>query len=485
MSKDALLRQIYGLIGAANSTVESDVALAELYGLVSSASGGAPYEAVEIETKILERHFGSLGCAFFHINPSDKRTAVLATQLYSSGGHTRLVSNIAKALPERFFDVFVSRGVPQELDAKNCSANLIVVKGGFSYRELIESLFRKLVEYNDILIAIHPHDICSAIAVQAVRARNPNVTVRYLNHADHVFSYGISSEVLQLEISAYGYYINAKRAIPINSTFIGVPIFKTDKGFIADEEQGKRIEHLRLFSSGSSFKYKPSDHYSFQSLVSEILRANPKALMTIVGPTPLIDWWWWKLMVSYPKRLSIRRRLRYQEYVRLLDGADIYIDSSPCTGGTAYSEAYYRGLACVGQVPKIFGYSPLDKFRSPSDEKISAAIADFSEGRKNGLIVKRPLHIKEIDEVCSFDNFKRRVSCAWSGDIVDCPLDFVYEPAELNLGLRLGGKHLMEWACVAPIGVIAHASLLLVKNVTALRFVDCAMLLFGIFKRWR
>ncbi|MCZ5946405.1 hypothetical protein O5162_02755 [Escherichia coli] len=103
-----------------------------------------------------------------------------------------------------------------------------------------------------------------------------------------------------------------------------------------------------------------------------------------------------------------------------MQNADIYLDSYPIPGGTAFVEQFFLGKKCAGYISPQQGYTPL--------ENIKCDITSSELNKINNVDI-----IEKIKYVHSFDNVKNRFLSAinkqvmttinwdyyykWTGDI--------------------------------------------------------------------
>jgi hypothetical protein len=89
----------------------------------------------------------------------------------------------------------------------------------------------------------------------------------------------------------------------------------------------------------------------------------------------------------------------YQLYLNSTVNADLYIDSTPMTGGTTIPEIRSRGIPVTGLTSSSCGYSPLDATRFPDIKELILAIQEYAltgagpilEIYNNGDILKKTM----------------------------------------------------------------------------------------------
>lgn len=286
----------------------------------------------------------------------DERIIHIISTPYRTGGHTRLLERLLEFIPERS-DVLITRPYDDTFSAlkHSCADNVYYSPAGFSIYDI-----KKIVDkYPVVFLHIHPDDIAAASAVCLSRRCN-NKKVIFINHADHVFSFGLSSADVIAEVSAFGMELSS-RYRGRNSYYLGIPLDVNEFNKI---NLVKKQEYI-LLSAGNSMKYRPFKNISFPNLADKILQEISYITIYIIGPEKN-DPWWSLVEKKFPDRLKIIKSLPYHEYIQLVKQVDLYIDSLPMSGGTALPEMRSLGVPVTGVLTGATGYTPLDgtKFKS-------------------------------------------------------------------------------------------------------------------------
>jgi hypothetical protein len=226
-----------------------------------------------------------------------------------------------------------------------------------------------------------------------------------VNHADHLFCYGLNIADLVCEVSFFGLELNQK-VRKTNSVYVGIPVDLENLDFLVRPVD---VKNYHFLSVGSNIKYEPNGSHSFPALVDSILKNNNNVRFTIVGPK-FFDFWWMKLRFKYPRRLNLRKRVPYNLYEDLFLNADLYIDSFPMTGGTALPEARSFGVAVTGLLTGSSGYSPTDHLKSDNFSSLCESLSDFLGG--SGALHadnNSTIFLHEMVEYHSFKCFELRL----------------------------------------------------------------------------
>ena len=311
-------------------------------------------------------------------NEKEDELHIITTPL-STGGHTRLMEIIIKIRDHG--DVLITNKYELDQDSiKIKEGNKIHSSDkGFTINELIEIISK----YKKVFLHINPGDLLSSCAVGFVK-KSKNINVYFVNHADHRFSFGFYSSNLILEVSGYGYYLTKKER-NLDNTYLGLPLRNSDFKDIKHEE---KKENIKIFLSGNSSKFRPYNNYLIQKTISEILSKFKKTNVTIVGPDIRYDYWWWIPKIKNLKRLNISKNIPFNQYESIITAADLYIDSYPEIGGTAFPEMRGRGIPVTGIVTDAIGYTPFDATKYASSDELVSAIEEFIYKDKSGILAK-------------------------------------------------------------------------------------------------
>ena len=292
----------------------------------------------------------------------------------SSGGHTRLLENLLDLSPVES-DVLIS----WPIETVDCLQNskidrLFHRENGFS----IDEIALLAANYKTICLHIDPEDIETAVAVGIAKQAAGNRVV-FVNHADHVFSFGFRSADFVAEVSSFGFALS-KRARNVVSGYVGIPMGINYLRGIEPPVGGR----MRLATGGSAKKFRSSNGMSFQRFVYRILSSNNSAVFLVVG----VDWKspsWLLLKIRFPRRFQAIVSLPHAQYIEIIRQADLYIDSFPMCGGTAFPEARSLGIPVTGLVTGANGYTSLDRTKFESIDDLTREIQHFIAGQPNGI----------------------------------------------------------------------------------------------------
>lgn len=321
------------------------------------------------------------------------------SEAYDFGGHTKLLKQIIdiQINKGKTVAVAITRNGTENFESYCLSlgCELFYLNGSPAER------VRKLVQIGRMsdmtMLHIHPDDLGAALGARYLRAGGKKVY--FLNHADHVFSFGAGGSSAVLEISGFGWQLTEKFRINRAQHFIGIPIesFPIDRKMLQSEKSP-------ILTIGSSNKYRPFNNLDFPQFAIELLDGCNRDL-TIIGSDGS-EAWWKQLKNRHGDRVKFFGRLSYTETREHLAAAACYIDSFPFTGGTVFTEALVSGKTVFGPPIPATGYGVADILRSSSVSEMTSEILDYL---KTGVEPEQqpPLRVQAMKEYCSDAIFAR------------------------------------------------------------------------------
>jgi hypothetical protein len=393
--------------------------LSQIYGSVFWAADMGINDASDIETELVERIGKSLECVV-KSNP-EKDTVHVISEPYLIGGHTRLMERLA-SMHDSKPDLIITRSASAEVKARlnqffNIQYEVVAAEPVAQTLEIA----KLLSDYRNVVLHVHPDDIVCIVACGLLQASCSASTIYFVNHADHVFSFGSSVADYYFEISSYGARRDVKKKIIGKKSFLGIPVDRPVNSLVTHSLTDK--DNLKFFSAASALKYKPRVGLSMSPVISMILDGYSNSTFHIVGANLFTNYWWWGLKLKYRNRFSVVPHLPFEEYKALLTQADFYVDSYPIPGGTAFAEQLIQGRRCIGLVSPIQGYSPADMLKSESKADILNDInapRDYADAalmcvQMNGYSVVKQRYLNCIyNDTISVSDMEKYVP--WTGD---------------------------------------------------------------------
>ncbi|UWQ35487.1 hypothetical protein K3555_23620 (plasmid) [Leisingera sp. M527] len=302
------------------------------------------------------------------------------TRVYSYGGHSRLFKQLCNGLADHGISqslivtqkatADVLRALPDHLDAKS------VLKGTPEHRAC--AVYKIARTASTVLLYNHPDDIGTALAARALR--EDGVKVLFVNHADHVFSFGPGAADTVLEICATGWATSEQRRSTNAQHFMGIPMVSAS----ADKIATRYNRSGPILSIGGPAKYKPTSSLNFPRFLEQLLAVVSNDVV-LIGPSKK-DPWWADVLAKYPGRIQLLG-IQPSEVVQTeFQRASCYVDSFPMDGGTVFSEAVLNGLPTFGpNRQSALGISPADSLRCEGETQLISDVAAYLKGGECSL----------------------------------------------------------------------------------------------------
>ncbi len=389
------------------------LAFAQAYGNLLWFADVGIHDAPRVELDLIER---CTPVAELQPGPRpDDGVSVLhvITEPLLTGGHTRLMERLAE-MQGAPTDVLITRCASLEVQQHIAYffQNTWVLSSNRLHDALME-MVTILCGYQKVVLHIHPDDITAVVACGIAKRLVP-LEVFFVNHADHVFSYGTTVADYYFELSGHGRRFDLTKTITGRKSFLGIPV-NTKQAKKAENLSPPRLAQLLFISAGSDIKYKPRKGADIFALVSRILEGYPQSRFLIIGTDIKTAFWWWPLKLKYRSRLSVKAHLNFKEYGEVVSQADYYVDSHPLPGGTAFAEQFIKGQRCVGLLAPLQGYSSADRLKRPDIEGVMHTIANYQYSNDVFLA---------IEKINSFEAVKSRyLKCLEEGLVCENPFD--------------------------------------------------------------
>ena len=413
-----LLSSIRDLI-LTQKDINKSIELAEVYGAILWSVDKGVYDEPELEATLTARCVSVFPKGEFQ-QPAKDCVHVIS-EPYLIGGHTRLMEQLSTMHAEKP-DLLITRVSDEkavERTRKFFEAYAVVKPG--TPLEKIAEIVGNLKNYKRVVLHIHPDDMISVIACSIVK-KISSAKIFFVNHADHVFTYGSSVADIYFEISTFGRRRDMKKNILGEKSFLGIPL--TSHRVSKEHCLPEKTDALNFFSAASPLKFKPVKNYDLRPAIDRVLSEFKNAKFWIVGASPYKNFWWWPLKLRYGGRFKILSSVPYESYLKLLEGADFYVDSYPTPGGTAFAEQLVSGRRCVGLRAPIQGYSPADNLKDESvDEFIDSILHRNNDEQTIASVfaVNGYEAVKSRYRACLYEGVvcvnEMEKYVAWTGDI--------------------------------------------------------------------
>lgn len=301
----------------------------------------------------------------------DSRLSIvhIATQVYSTGGHTRLLLNIikrdktsahslilakqgAELVPSWLIDAVIQSGGKVHLISENTAS-----KKAIQIRAIIQA------EASLVMLHIHPDDAVSLVAV-ATCTRPP---VIFVNHADHVFALGTTLTELVACIRVWALDFTLKRRAAKRVALLPAPLDFSQHYIPAKSKARQDIdvsdEQVMLLSVASAYKFVPNAKFNYFKLLKEVVDKHPSVTVKVIGVGHGDA-----ELVGYVESARIELVGRLENPIDYYVAADIYVDSMPLSSITSLWEGIYFGAY------PMLNYDPIDKLKHEAEPAISHAV---------------------------------------------------------------------------------------------------------------
>lgn len=390
---------------------DADAALSigQLYGALRWLNYDGVYHDAEFEAALTAMVTRSPAFVRPDLSAHGGATVLVVSELYDRGGHSGVVMQwLATFRGREQHSLLMTRGAdPGVLKKLNDSAIPFRVCGT-SGVALVNEILEKSADAARVVLHIHPDDIAAAVAARILVEAGK--TVFFYNHADHVFSFGISAASEVFEISQYGAEITRRSGRATSVRYIGIPIPTPAQA--AQDQRVQPQQQKTVVSSGAAYKYE-SGTPSFAELIDRLLQRDPDLSVRLIGPGG-DEACWAASRGQWGERVVFMGQIGRDDYAKVLQSATVYVDSFPITGGTAFPEALLCGKNVAGLTVPLQGYSPADELRVDNVDDLASRVID--------VINEEPAALARIAQARhrsaqwhDLDAFRQRVEQAYRG----------------------------------------------------------------------
>jgi len=403
---------------AVNDADES-LRLAAQYGFLRRLNNDGVYTDPEFEVTLWE-----------HLAPRMPRLAArptadvvhVLTEVSDFGGHTKLALAWLRLRARRDVQkVLVTRqSTPRfqqaldEIGVQRC-----VLTG--TPAERLAQLIAGVDKATTIVLHIHPEDVVAALAARA--AREAGRQVLFLNHADHLFSFGVSASDCLLEVSGFGWLKTRTARAAFRQSFVGIPLDTRDTASLDAEP---RSPSGPILTVGSPQKYRPNGQANFPEFINRLARHVGNELH-LIGPSGF-EPWWDTLDIEIRNRIVFHGPLPFEETRARVAKCAAYVDSFPMTGGTMFQQAFMSGAPSFGLKTAVGGYGLVDVLRLATISDLVEAVADAVT---NANICDTSLR-ERIAAEFSDSTISDRIQIAIDGGSVPPPPDMLATAGDLD-----------------------------------------------------
>ena len=282
--------------------------------------------------------------------PKKNEVLHVVTEVYNTGGHTRLLNNVIKFDNKRKHSLLINNDknifVPTWLEESiRSSGGKIITNESDKYVDKARVLRKLSYSYDNVILYTHPFDIIPSIAF----AEKVNSRIMYYNHADHIFNIGGEIADCILDLSEEGSWFTKNIRKLDKSLICPIPIEEmkkqiqiSDRKSILNKIGIDDVDKKIVLSIASSYKYRVIDGYNFPEFAVKLAN-NMDINFLIVGPS-VNELVWKDAFIKSNGRVKALGILQKEELEQIESIADVYIDSFPMNSYTCSLEAAEKNI---------------------------------------------------------------------------------------------------------------------------------------------
>lgn len=218
-----------------------------------------------------------------------RRILHVATTIYETGGHTRLIENWVRHDASAHHSLIVLKQQAHTLRHKLSEAivesggQLMILPDGLSILESAARLRGTAQSGYDLLILHHhPDDVVPLVAL----ATQDNPPVALMNHADHVFGLGVSVADAVIDFRNFGGQLSRERRSIRHSLTLPLPVAIKSPRVDRTEARGRLgipPDEVMLLCIAAGYKFRPTPRHDFFRALRQVLDRNPTARLYVIG----------------------------------------------------------------------------------------------------------------------------------------------------------------------------------------------------------
>jgi hypothetical protein len=281
----------------------------------------------------------------YHLKNNKNNIIVfLATELYETGGHTRLLENYGQYLISKDFvlHLIITRQKHDQVPYR-IRDNLKVYNIHYLHEESFDKKISKIREVTSGATSIfnfqHPDD---ALIIAALNYNNRPYTY-YVNHADQIFWLGISVADSVLNLRPFSQYLTQERRNAYVEKLVLPVRINLQRSF--PEKSKARLslgidkDAIVFVNVSARWKIFPDVNYNIFEIINYILTLNDKTIVILVGVS---EWDYFNFSGEHvPKRVKCYGV--QSDTSKFLAAADYYLEGMPSNSLTALMEGIHSG----------------------------------------------------------------------------------------------------------------------------------------------
>ena len=302
--------------------------------------------------------------------PARRRVLHVATTLYDTGGHSRLIKNWIENDKNSVHSTLLT---DQTVEIPQWMTKTVAESGGCMFTLPPKSLLmqkarslRSIAQraFDLVVLHHHPNDVVPIVAFGS----DDCPPVALVNHADHVFWLGTSIADIVLNIRSFADRISETRRFAKKNFLLPVPL--SIPSLSVTKTEARRFLNIPedqtvLLTISPPYKFTSTDTHDFFVTAGKILTQNPAAHLYVIGIRP--DQSHEHLRRGKIERLHFLGTVEDPTLYRL--SADLYLDSMPYGSLMALLET-----AALGVCPVLMYAPPAPQYDMSEELEFSGLV---------------------------------------------------------------------------------------------------------------
>lgn len=315
----------------------------------------------------------------------DGRIAFLASELYTTGGHTKWLIQMQKALSKKYKEkLFLTNMNENDAGVEKIlaeTASVCPVERSdcypFFFKSRMKRLYKKIAEWNPkVLFAfIHPDDVAGT-AILGLLKKYTDIKILYCPHASHYPNLGVSFADLTLEPLPTDAWITQKlrkfdkthqsQSLIFSKEVSDFPHFSPDDVARRRREIGCTDGFKCVLSGASAYKYFDENGSAFFETVKRLLERNADVMFFIL--TNLSDDQK-KIVDNVFSGSNARDRLIFlsfsADYELTFKCADVFMDSFPVSSALTMIDLMRLKVPAVVKINRENAHWSFHEYQRP------------------------------------------------------------------------------------------------------------------------
>lgn len=266
----------------------------------------------------------------------NKKILHICTELYSIGGHTKLLFNWIENSKDYEHSIMLTKQneVDDVISKFNYSLENFIFLDSVSILDKAFELKNKAKNFEHVILHIHPDDVIPIIAFSDDHFKTP---ILFNNHADHIFWLGNSIIDILIQIRESNIEKDKIRRGLENSYYLPILIDTNKLSLENTKLFNKEKDIIYLLTTGQEYKYIPTARHNFFETIFKILEKYEHVILLFAGIAP----------DSKIAKSNYHERIKYLGKVKNIEKyeniCDIYLEGFPISSFMALLQPALKG----------------------------------------------------------------------------------------------------------------------------------------------